>query len=160
MATALGFRSSITRHSTWFKREIKDFHHTIPVKTLHQLQKPGIEMVPQLKYTKRVVKRKPWKLFVVPPGDLIGDSISFSPAQTIMLFYSAINEKNIKQLDKLIADDCLFDDYSFSKPFQGKKVSLKQVFVCFNVRNENDCAYRNNKFLSWCYRRSCVSSNN
>lgn len=72
---------------------------------------------------KNITERKSRKLFVIPPTSSIFDTNSLSPAQTIMQFYSAINEKNLKQLEELIDEDCLFEDYSFPTPFQKKKVS-------------------------------------
>ncbi|GER31299.1 nuclear transport factor 2 family protein [Striga asiatica] len=88
-------------------------------------------MPPSLTYTKRrAIRRKPQKLFAKCFND--GPS-PLSPAQTIVLFYSAINEKNMKQLDAIIAEDCFFDDFSFPKPFQGKKEVmhfLEQLIMC------------------------------
>lgn len=44
------------------------------------------------------------------------------PSETIELFYTCINDKNLKQLAKLVSDDCCFNDLSFPQPFKGKKV--------------------------------------
>lgn len=94
----------------------------IPMRVSSLLQQAEIKMVPRT-YTRQAREKKSLKLFVVPPSRPIFDTSSLSPAQTIMQFYSSINAKNLKQLDELIAEDCLFEDYSFPKPFQGKKVS-------------------------------------
>ncbi|KAL8053906.1 hypothetical protein ABFX02_05G103400 [Erythranthe guttata] len=99
MAAAMGFSSFITRQSIQSKNEIK--------------------------YTKRVVERKPTKLYAVPHRNYISNSSSPSPARTVTQFYSAINDKNLKKLDSLIAEDCLYEDYSFPKPFRGKKEVLR-----------------------------------
>lgn len=47
---------------------------------------------------------------------------SSSPAETVDLFYTCINDKNIELLDECISKDAFFYDYSFIKPFEGKKV--------------------------------------
>ncbi|KAG5228326.1 Nuclear transport factor family protein [Salix suchowensis] len=39
-------------------------------------------------------------------------------------FYTCINEKNLKELDGYISDDCIFEDCSFLQPMQGKKYLL------------------------------------
>ncbi|KAA8522441.1 hypothetical protein F0562_013198 [Nyssa sinensis] len=44
-----------------------------------------------------------------------------TPSDTIKQFYTCINEKNLKQLSNFISSNCLFDDCSFPKPFQGKE---------------------------------------
>ncbi|XP_071700326.1 uncharacterized protein [Rutidosis leptorrhynchoides] len=47
-----------------------------------------------------------------------------TPSKTIREFYKCINEKNVKQLENYISNDCFFEDYSFPKPFKGKKEVL------------------------------------
>ncbi|KAI3453748.1 hypothetical protein Pfo_010411 [Paulownia fortunei] len=159
MAAAMEFNSSIIGQSIWSKRAAKHSLLAVPVHRSSQLQHAEIKMAPQLTYMKRA--RKPLKLFVVPPRDSITNPSSLSPAQTIVLFYSAINEKNLKQMDKLIAEDCLFEDFSFPKPFQGKKEVLhflEQLTMCmgqnmqFNVKHiceGNDNTAGVNWHLDW-----------
>ncbi|XP_023773207.1 uncharacterized protein LOC111921865 isoform X1 [Lactuca sativa] len=48
-----------------------------------------------------------------------------TPSDTITQFYKCINEKNIKQLENYISNDCFFEDYSFSNPFKGKQEVLR-----------------------------------
>lgn len=48
----------------------------------------------------------------------------FSPAQRIGELYKCINKKNLKGVEKIVSEDCCIEDFSFPKPFQGKKVSL------------------------------------
>lgn len=95
---------------------------TIPVRKSNLHQPLEIKTAPQT-HTNKATKRKSLKLFAVPPSSPTFETNPVSPAQTIMQFYSSINEKNLMQLDMLIAEDCCFEDYFFPKPFQGKKVS-------------------------------------
>ncbi|KAK6129977.1 hypothetical protein DH2020_036259 [Rehmannia glutinosa] len=157
MAAAMEFSSPIIGQSISSKKTVNRSLCAVPVNRSHQLHKPEINMAPKLTYMKRVIKRKPLKLFVLPPRNFNTNTSPLSPAQTIVLFYSAINEKNLKQLDKMIAEDCFFDDYSFPKPFQGKKEVLhflKQLTMCmgqnmqFNV--EHICEGKENTIgVNW-----------
>ncbi|KAF5772463.1 putative NTF2-like domain superfamily, SnoaL-like domain-containing protein [Helianthus annuus] len=44
-----------------------------------------------------------------------------TPSEMIKEFYKCMNEKNVKRLENYLAKDCFFEDYSFPKPFSGKK---------------------------------------
>ncbi|KAF6162190.1 hypothetical protein GIB67_008319 [Kingdonia uniflora] len=62
-----------------------------------------------------------------------------SPSDSIIQFYNCINRKNPKKLEKFISQDCYFEDYSFLKPFEGKKEVVgffEQLMECMgkNVR--------------------------
>jgi len=46
-------------------------------------------------------------------------------------FYSSLNEKNHHRLHELIADDCVFEDLTFSKPFKGKVMLLSLSQISF-----------------------------
>ncbi|KAI3792398.1 hypothetical protein L2E82_06275 [Cichorium intybus] len=48
-----------------------------------------------------------------------------TPSNTVRQFYKYMNEKNLKQLENYISNDCFFEDYSFPKPFNGKKEVLR-----------------------------------
>lgn len=90
-----------------------------------QHKKLEFTTLPQLTYKKTVsTERKPHKQFVAKSSHSDIDVGSTSPAHTIKEFYSAINEKKLRRLADFIAEDCLFEDYSFPKPFQGRKVHL------------------------------------
>ncbi|XP_077247409.1 nuclear transport factor 2 (NTF2) family protein [Tasmannia lanceolata] len=52
-------------------------------------------------------------------SDLHSDPLR--PSTTIELFYSSINNKNLEILEKLISDNCYFEELSFPDPFQGKQ---------------------------------------
>lgn len=57
---------------------------------------------------------------------IIGDSFIGpcpTPYDTVKQFYKCLNEKNVKRLENYLSDDCFFEDYSFPKPFTGKKVT-------------------------------------
>ncbi|KAL0297597.1 UNVERIFIED_CONTAM: hypothetical protein Sradi_6811800 [Sesamum radiatum] len=120
MAAAMRFSSSIMGQSMAVKHSLCG----VPLNRSHELRQAEIKMASQLPSTKMGIKIKPLKLFMAVPNDSITNESSLSPAETIMQFYSAINEKNLKQLDKLITEDCFFEDLSFPKPFQGKKEVL------------------------------------
>ncbi|KAL8498500.1 hypothetical protein ACS0TY_021726 [Phlomoides rotata] len=134
MAAAIRFTSSIVEQTILSKQTGREHSHrnqaTSKLNRLHQA-KPKI--TPQLTFMKNITERKSRKLFVIPPSNSIFDTNSLSPAQTIMQFYSAINNKRLKQLEELIAEDCFFEDYSFPTPFQKKKEVLhflKQLITC------------------------------
>ncbi|KAG8382200.1 hypothetical protein BUALT_Bualt05G0052000 [Buddleja alternifolia] len=162
MATSMGFSSFITGQTIWSKRATNHSPHALPMHKLRQTQHEESKTPFQYRYTKRVTVRKPLKLYVVPSSNNRDINTSpLSPAQTIMLFYAAINEKNLKQLNELIAEDCFFEDYSFTKPFQGNKEALRflnQLTSCmgqnmqFNVEHiceGNDYTAGVNWHLDW-----------
>lgn len=80
-------------------------------------------MLLQPMHLNKSIKSKSLQLFAIPSSNSNINVSADSPANTIMQFYSAINEKKLKKLDKLMAKDCFFEDFSFPKPFHGKKVS-------------------------------------
>lgn len=47
---------------------------------------------------------------------------NYTPSETIEQFYECINNKNVTKLGRYLANDCVYEDFSFPKPFQGKKV--------------------------------------
>ncbi|PIN17959.1 hypothetical protein CDL12_09377 [Handroanthus impetiginosus] len=126
MASATGFINPIIGQSLCFKSTNR-LHYEIKIVLKHT-------------YTKKAMNRKRLEIFAAPQNDsTTDDKSSFSMAQTIMRFYSAINEKNIKQLDKLISEDCIFEDYSFPTPFEGKKEVmnfLRQLVFCMGQNME------------------------
>ncbi|XP_057810514.1 uncharacterized protein LOC131024952 isoform X2 [Salvia miltiorrhiza] len=131
-AATIEFSSFISRQFIPTKGTSKHSIPTIPMRKSNLFQPLEIKMAPQTRSNK-ATKRKSFKLFVVPPRSPAFDTSSPSPAQTVMQFYSSINEKNLMQLDKLIAQDCCFEDYSFPKPFHGKKEVmhfLEQLSMC------------------------------
>ncbi|KAK1272516.1 hypothetical protein QJS04_geneDACA017339 [Acorus gramineus] len=52
-------------------------------------------------------------------------SVAGSPSSVIKQLYSSINDRNLKRLSSFIADDCFFEDTTFSKPFKGKKEVMR-----------------------------------
>ncbi|KAL1556860.1 hypothetical protein AAHA92_12424 [Salvia divinorum] len=152
MAAAIGFNSSISVQFIPTKGTSNHSICNIPLRKSNLVQ--------PLKPT----RRKPLKLFVVPPSSpTSSDTSSLSPARTIMEFYSSINQKNLTKLDSLIAEDCCFRDYFFPKPFQGRKEVmhfLEQLTMCmgdyrnmrFNVElvcEGNDYTVAVNWHLDW-----------
>lgn len=53
---------------------------------------------------------------------------SLSSAETVDEYFTSINGKDLRQLDECISEDACFEDYAFTKPFQGKKVCFRTVF--------------------------------
>lgn len=62
-----------------------------------------------------------------------------TPSDTIHQFYKCMNEKNVKQLGNYISNDCFFEDYSFPKPFIGKKVIHFSLFYSLLIKGK-ECA--------------------
>lgn len=77
---------------------------------------------------KRNVLRKSWDnnriSAIASQGDPMSGKNSFSPADTVDQFYTCINEKKLRELGECISRDACFDDFAFTKPFQGKKVCI------------------------------------
>ncbi|CAA0838785.1 Nuclear transport factor 2 (NTF2) family protein [Striga hermonthica] len=124
MEAPVRFSNTITRQIMLPTMRKKVILTNVPLNRTPQPRQANVYvMLPSPTYTKRrAVRRKPQKLFAKSYSDC---PTPLSPPQTIMLFYSAINEKNMKQLDGMIAEDCFFDDFSFPKPFQGKKEVMR-----------------------------------
>ncbi|KAM7525792.1 hypothetical protein LguiA_015694 [Lonicera macranthoides] len=60
-------------------------------------------------------------------------SINPPPSDTIKQFYECINEKNLNKLAKFISRDCFFEELSFFKPFQGRKVPPVCLYLCITA---------------------------
>ncbi|KAL3645656.1 hypothetical protein CASFOL_010836 [Castilleja foliolosa] len=127
MAAEMGFSNLIIRPILWSKGAKKHSLYAVPVYNSHQHHKAEINAPYKLAYTKCAIRRRPRKQFVVQTSKFNTNISPLSPAQTIVLFYSAINEKNLKQLDKMIANNCFFEDYSFPQPFRGKKFNVEHI---------------------------------
>lgn len=48
-------------------------------------------------------------------------------------FYSAINRREIAAIGDLFADDCIYEDLVFPKPFAGRGVRIIEEIVCSRV---------------------------
>lgn len=72
-----------------------------------------------------------WRVFGSDDGSC-GIAPMSAPPSVLELakdFYKAINSKDIKQLEPLLADDCQYQDLVFYVPFEGKKqVSLLYLY--------------------------------
>ncbi|KAE9606554.1 hypothetical protein Lal_00014060 [Lupinus albus] len=83
--------------------------------------------IQQLSFSSRKnVLKKSWDnnriSAIASEGDPKSGKSLFSPAETTVdQFYTCINEKKLTQLSKCVSNDAYFDDYAFTKPFQGKK---------------------------------------
>lgn len=109
------------RHSpiVFSERSLK-FQHTKINMLRHQTFTNG-------KVQRKLLRQAP---LAMDSSDIIISSPS--PSTTIMQFYTSINEKNLKQLEELLSDDCFFEDYSFPKPFDGKQVTFG-TFASYNL---------------------------
>lgn len=45
-------------------------------------------------------------------------------AEMVQEFYAAINRREIASIGELFADDCVYEDLVFPKPFLGRKASI------------------------------------
>ncbi|XP_014520227.1 uncharacterized protein LOC106777198 [Vigna radiata var. radiata] len=65
---------------------------------------------------------------------------SLSSAETVDEYFTSINGKDLRQLDECISEDACFEDYAFTKPFQGKKEVMRFL------QQLTECMGRNVKF--------------
>ncbi|WVZ09958.1 hypothetical protein V8G54_014488 [Vigna mungo] len=65
---------------------------------------------------------------------------SLSSAETVDQYFTSINGKDLRQLDECISEDACFEDYAFTKPFQGKKEVMRFL------QQLTECMGRNVKF--------------
>jgi hypothetical protein len=84
-------------------------------------------------YFKKNVQNKTWdssriSAILSKRGPKSGRN-SMSPAEIVEHFYTCINEKELEQLDEYISQDACFYDYTFIKPFQGKKVCISTILL-------------------------------
>lgn len=120
----LGCFTAMGRHSpiVFSKRALK-------------LQHTEINGLKELMFRKGKVQRKPLSQVALAMDSTDISIDSPLPSKAIMQFYTSINDKNLKQLEKLLSDDCFFDDYSFPKPFQGKQVHFRtSIYRRINLR--------------------------
>ncbi|XP_075505914.1 uncharacterized protein LOC142542899 [Primulina tabacum] len=159
MAASMRFSNAVTMQSIQFnvKPEVKHSFHSVFLNRPCGFQEPDIGMLLQPIHLKKSIKSKSLQLFAIPSSNSNIKISADSPANTIMQFYSAINEKKLKKLDKLMAEDCFFEDFSFSKPFHGKKEVLhffEQIISCMgqNMQFNIDHICEGNDFtaaVSW-----------
>ncbi|CAN6475638.1 unnamed protein product [Victoria cruziana] len=48
-------------------------------------------------------------------------SAAYSPAELVRRFYDGINGRDLESVEELIADDCIYEDLIFPRPFVGRK---------------------------------------
>ncbi|KAK9281899.1 hypothetical protein L1049_004806 [Liquidambar formosana] len=127
MAVAAGFSGQVLQWNLWSKK-LAGLNGSFPPKRKCQVEqyKMKIEMQQHYVCTKRRAKNKPFAAgrSCLVMSTMGNSNFGLSPlplSETIMQFYTCINEKNLNQLSEFITDDCFFDDFSFLKPFQGKK---------------------------------------
>ncbi|XAR55084.1 hypothetical protein NMG60_11030467 [Bertholletia excelsa] len=124
MAARKAFSGQATGQST-FSRAIVVPPCFFPPKSC-QLKSNSMKITEQQLCSKARLWNKPYmrrRLKVITSltknSDLSPDRLS--PSETIKQFYTCINDRDLKQLTGLVSKDCSFDDYSFQKPFQGRK---------------------------------------
>lgn len=123
----MAFSGQLLQHRVWSKPEFTRILSVPPLKASHE----AVTKVSQQKLKIRGIKSK-YKCFVTLSMLNPENGMSmFSPSNTIKKFYSSINNKDMNQLEMLIAKDCFYDDFSYTKPFRGKKVtSLFLTEIC------------------------------
>ncbi|XP_059276253.1 uncharacterized protein LOC132030576 [Lycium ferocissimum] len=127
----------LLQHSLWSKPEFRHSRHVPPLKTNHE----SVMKVSQRKLQIRGIKSKPnclvtYSMLNPQNGTDMG---TFSPSDTITKFYTSINNKDMNQLALLIDKDCFFDDFSYTRPFRGRKEALKfleQLTTCMGKNTE------------------------
>ncbi|PSS09390.1 Arginine-fifty homeobox like [Actinidia chinensis var. chinensis] len=120
MSAPVAFSSQATAQRTCTKTTVGAFGFS-PVKTC-QFKSDEMKIVKQQLCVRARVRNKLYKggkLKVVSSSDTVPTPIT--PSDIIKQFYACINKKELNQLRGLISDDCLFEDRSFFKPFQGEK---------------------------------------
>ncbi|XP_055821597.1 uncharacterized protein LOC129890090 isoform X2 [Solanum dulcamara] len=134
----MALSGQLLQHSLWSKPE---FTHTLSVPSLLKAKHESVKKLSQRKLKIRGIKNKSNCLVTfskLNPEN--GTSMSaLSPADTIKKFYSSINNKDMNQLAQLIAEDCFYDDFSYTQPFQGRKEALKflgQLITCMGKNTE------------------------
>ncbi|XP_051129234.1 uncharacterized protein LOC127250118 [Andrographis paniculata] len=137
MAAAMGFASSIFRPSSFSGRPIKHSTHRFPATRSPQLQPARIKNKVCAMWMKKSIERNVHRACIFFSKNLISDTGSFSPGQKIILLYSAINDRDLKNLDGLIAEDCSFEDYTFMTPFQGRKEVLRFLRQLVSCMGQN-----------------------
>ena len=126
MSAPVAFSSQATAQRTCTKTTVGAFGFS-PVKTC-QFKSDEMKIVKQQLCVRARVRNKLYKggkLKVVSSSDTVPTPIT--PSDIIKQFYACINKKELNQLRGLISDDCLFEDRSFFKPFQGEKVYLSYL---------------------------------
>ncbi|MCD7472716.1 hypothetical protein HAX54_014045 [Datura stramonium] len=133
----MAFSGQLLQHSLCSNPE---FTRTLSIPPLKANHEP-VQNLSQRKLKIRGIKNKPNCLVtfsMLNPQN--GTSMStFSPSDTIKKFYSSINNKDMYQLALLIAEDCFFDDFSYTQPFRGRKEALKfleQLTTCMGKNTE------------------------
>ncbi|KAH9618120.1 hypothetical protein KSS87_011995 [Heliosperma pusillum] len=78
-------------------------------------------------------------LDLVPSFATQSDLIPLFPtvSDVIKKFYTCINEKNLVELDDIIASDCVLEDLNFPHSFQGKKEVLNFIGQLVQSMGEN-----------------------
>ncbi|KAK9079624.1 hypothetical protein SSX86_001297 [Deinandra increscens subsp. villosa] len=109
MATRMPVSAFGVCYSTSYKQETNKNRMQLHMKTVNENKRYKTKITSSMSYK--------------PESNRIPDP---TPSDTIKQFYKCMNEKNVKRLENYISDDCLFEDYSFPKPFTGKK-----EVVCF-----------------------------
>ncbi|KAK4365412.1 hypothetical protein RND71_016770 [Anisodus tanguticus] len=133
----MAFSGQLLQHSLWSKPEFTCSQSIPPLKANHE----PFKKLSQRKLKTRGIKSKSnclvtYSMLNPQSGTSMG---TFSPSDTIKKFYTSINNKDMNHLALLIAKDCFFDDFSYTKPFRGKKEAMKflgQLTTCMGKNTE------------------------
>ncbi|XP_015162629.1 uncharacterized protein [Solanum tuberosum] len=134
----MALSSQFLQHNVWSNSE---FRRTLSVPPLLKANHEPVKKLSQRKLKIRGIKNKSNSLVtfsMLNPES--GTSMSaVSPSDTIKKFYSSINNKDMNQLALLLAENCFYDDFSYSQPFQRREEALKfleQLATCMGKNTE------------------------
>ncbi|KAL3331401.1 hypothetical protein AABB24_034957 [Solanum stoloniferum] len=134
----MALSSQLLQHNVWSNLE---FARTLSVPPLLKANHEPVKKLSQQKLKIRGIKNKSNSLVTFSMSNPEnGMSMSeVSPSDTIKKFYSSINNKDMNQLALLLAENCFYDDFSYSQPFQGREEVLKfleQLATCMGKNTE------------------------
>ncbi|KAH7550236.1 hypothetical protein JRO89_XS13G0158600 [Xanthoceras sorbifolium] len=129
MASAINFSGQSLRQNMCLRAAGGIALNSLPVKSSYHLKHNQMK-IQQHRPMQGLAMNKPFvdhRRYIVTSAlnepDI--ESSPFSASATIRQFYACINEKNLKQLDNYISDECYIEDCSFPNPFQGKKAVMQ-----------------------------------
>ncbi|XP_070009196.1 uncharacterized protein [Nicotiana sylvestris] len=123
----MAFSGQLLQHILWSKPEFSRSRSIPLLKTNHE----PVKILSQRKLDIRGIKRKSNCLVTFSMSNPFSmshpdnDTSPCSPSDTIKKFYSSINNNDLNQLALLISEDCFFDDFSYTRPFKGRKEAMK-----------------------------------
>ncbi|XP_016463457.1 uncharacterized protein LOC107786483 isoform X1 [Nicotiana tabacum] len=132
----MAFSGQLLPHILWSKPEFRHSRSILPLKANYE----PVKILSQRKLDIQSIKRKSNCLVTFSMSHPDNGTSPSSPSETIKKFYSSINNNDLNQLALLISEDCFFDDFSYTRPFKGRKEALKLL------EKLTTCMGKNTKF--------------